>query len=68
MVTIHPLRAIISNKVGIAVIALLFSPVFTGANTNRFSVAQALTRWMALLSFFTSFLMRSPCVLPKVCL
>jgi hypothetical protein len=44
----HPFRAIISNNAGIAVISLLFSPVFTGANTSRFSVAQALARWIAL--------------------
>jgi hypothetical protein len=40
--------AIISNYAGIAVISLLFSSVFTWANTNRFSLTQVLTRWTAL--------------------
>jgi hypothetical protein len=31
MVTIHPFRAIISRRVGMAVISLLFSSVFTWA-------------------------------------
>jgi hypothetical protein len=43
IVTIHPTSANFFNKVGIAVISLLFSSVFTCPKADRFRVAHALT-------------------------
>jgi hypothetical protein len=43
-ITDSRIRTIISNNLGIAVISVLFSSLFTGANTNRFSLAQTLTK------------------------
>jgi hypothetical protein len=50
----HPLRAVISNNTGIAGISLLFSSVFTWANTSRFSAARALTEGYSLLNYPSS--------------